>query len=453
MPLDIRYFRVQEGGNPDQIKSSEIKRGRDGSIVDKVIEIDQSWKSNTHKLEQIRSLFNAANKSIGQRKKIDSKDPCDDIKADADRIKKEIPVQETLVQEISAERNELLKSVGNIVLPDVPISKDEASNKVVKRWGIPRKIKCDGSPGKRFHHQLLQMIKGFDAQRGVNIVGHRGYFMRGMGVRLNFALYSYGLNFLISRGYMPVQPPYFMNRSVMAETAELADFEETLYKIEGKKGDDGEEDKFLIATSEQPISAYHRGEHLSNFPIKYVGMSSCFRKEAGAHGKDTWGLFRIHQFEKIEQFCITDSSLEESDKMHEEMLKTCEEFYQSLELPYQVVAIVSGALNDAAAKKYDLEAWFPGYEAYRELVSCSNCTDYQSRALGIKAGFKKQGEREQQQFVHMLNGTLCATQRCMCCILENYQNESGVRVPRVLQPYMQGLEFIPFEEPLAKPGS
>eukprot|EP00916_Digyalum_oweni_P021988 GHVL01036440.1.p1 GENE.GHVL01036440.1~~GHVL01036440.1.p1 ORF type:complete len:367 (-),score=70.91 GHVL01036440.1:535-1635(-) len=361
MPLDIRYFRVQEGGNPDQIKSSEIKRGRDGSIVDKVIEIDQSWKSNTHKLEQIRSLFNAANKSIGQRKKIDSKDPCDDIKADADRIKKEIPVQETLVQEISAERNELLKSVGNIVLPDVPISKDEASNKVVKRWGIPRKIKCDGSPGKRFHHQLLQMIKGFDAQRGVNIVGHRGYFMRGMGVRLNFALYSYGLNFLISRGYMPVQPPYFMNRSVMAETAELADFEETLYKIEGKKGDDGEEDKFLIATSEQPISAYHRGEHLSNFPIKYVGMSSCFRKEAGAHGKDTWGLFRIHQFEKIEQFCITDSSLEESDKMHEEMLKTCEEFYQSLELPYQVVAIVSGALNDAAAKKYDLEAWFPGY--------------------------------------------------------------------------------------------
>ena len=183
-------------------------------------------------------------------------------------------------------------------------------------------------------------------------------------------------------------------------------------------------------------------------PIRYSGFSSCFRKEAGAHGKDNWGIFRVHQFEKIEQFIICKP--EESWAMHEEMIKVSEEFYQSLELPYQVISIVSGALNDAAAKKYDLEAWFPGYGAFRELVSCSNCTDYQSRCLDIKCGQNTkevmtiviQGER---RFVHMLNGTLTATERTLCCILENYQTEAGVKVPTVLQPYV-GTDFIPYIE-------
>eukprot|EP01066_Platyproteum_vivax_P014804 Platyproteum_vivax@DN6615_c0_g1_i1.p1 len=270
-------------------------------------------------------------------------------------------------------------------------------------------------------------------------------------MRLNFALFSYGLNFLLSKGFYPIQPPFFMNRSVMAETAELADFEETLYRLEGKKNEAGEveeEEKYLIATSEQPISAFHRHEHVdtTTLPLRYCGASSCFRKEAGAHGKDTWGVFRVHQFDKIEQFCITEPSMDASEKMQQEMVAVSEEFYQTLDLPYQVIAIVSGALNDAAAKKYDLEAWFPGYDAYRELVSCSNCTDYQSRSLGIKHGYKKQGEKEEQQFCHMLNGTLCATQRCMSCILENYQTETGINVPKILQPYMQNCDFIPFIE-------
>jgi len=182
----------------------------------------------------------------------------------------------------------------------------------------------------------------------------------------------------------------------------------------------------LIATSEQPISALHREEWLDakELPYRYAGYSSCFRKEAGAHGKDTWGIFRVHQFEKIEQFIICKR--EDSWNFHDEMIKTAEEFYQSLELPYRVINIVSGALNDAAAKKYDLEAWFPGYETYRELVSCSNCTDFQSRALDISYGTKKQGDDKGNQgddkgkhFVHMLNATLCATERTMCCILEN----------------------------------
>jgi len=176
-------------------------------------------------------------------------------------------------------------------------------------------------------------------------------------------------------------------------------------------------------------------------PIKYAGISPCFRKEAGAHGKDVWGIFRVHQFEKVEQFVITTP--EESWKMHEEMIKVSEEFYQSLGLPYRIVNIASGALNDAAAKKYDLEAWFPGYNSYRELVSCSNCTDYQSRSANIRLRSDKSKD-DTKKYVHMLNGTLSATERTMCCILENYQTDKGVKVPEVLIPYV-GLEFLPYK--------
>jgi seryl-tRNA synthetase len=209
---------------------------------------------------------------------------------------------------------------------------------------------------------------------------------------------------------------------------------------------------YLIATSEQPISALYRGEWLgpADVPQRFAGVSSCFRKEAGAHGRDVWGIFRVHQFEKVEQFCIT--SPEKSWAMHDEMIIQAEEFYKNLELPYQVVNICSGELNDAAAKKYDLEAWFPGYNAFRELVSSSNCTDFQSRGLEIryneqgKKGKEEKDGHKEKTYVHMLNATLCATERTMCCILENYQTENGVRVPTVLQPFMGGIDFIPYNE-------
>lgn len=182
------------------------------------------------------------------------------------------------------------------------------------------------------------------------------------------------------------------------------------------------EDNYLIATSEQPICGFHMGEWLEekSLPLRYSGVSTCFRKEAGSHGKDTWGIFRVHQFEKVEQFVIVEGDLETSKKMQEEMSAVAEEFYQSLGFPYQVISIVSGALNNAAIKKLDLECWFPGYNAYRELVSCSNCTDYQSRSMEIRCGQKKLGDRE-KKYVHMLNSTLCATGRAICCLLETYQ--------------------------------
>ncbi|KAM3290555.1 serine-tRNA ligase [Capsicum chacoense] len=213
------------------------------------------------------------------------------------------------------------------------------------------------------------------------------------------------------------------------------------------KGDD----KYLIATAEQPLCAYHLDDwiHPSQLPIRYAGYSSCFRKEAGSHGHDTLGMFRVHQFEKAEQFCLTSPRGDDSWDMHEEMLKNSEEFFQQLKIPYQVVAIVSGALNDAAAKKYDLEGWYPASLTYREPVSCSNCTDYQSRKLEIRFGQKK-GNKDTKQYVHLLNSTLTATERTICCILENYQREDGVEIPEVLRPYMGGKTFMPFQAPPAK---
>jgi seryl-tRNA synthetase len=213
---------------------------------------------------------------------------------------------------------------------------------------------------------------------------------------------------------------------------------------------------YLIATSEQPLAALHVDEWMdpATLPVRYGGVSSCFRKEAGAHGKDTWGIFRVHQFEKVEQFVIT--SPETSWEMHEEMLKTSEEFYQSLGIPYQVVVIVSGELNNAAAKKYDLEGWYPGFQEFRELVSCSNCTDYQARRMEIRYGAPKKDD-DTKHYVHMLNSTLTATGRTICAILENNQTDKGINVPPALQPFLAGyLEdatFIPFvnEPPKEKP--
>jgi len=287
------------------------------------------------------------------------------------------------------------------------------------------------------------MIGGYEPERGQAVAGHRGYFLTGPGVQLNLALQQYGLNFLMKKGYTPVYAPFFMKKEMMARTAQLSEFDEALYHVKGS----GEEEYYLIATSEQPISAMHHKEWMdpNNLPLQYAGISTCFRKEAGSHGKDAWGIFRVHQFEKIEQFvyCAPD----ESWAKHEEMIGIAQEFYESLELPYHVVNIVSGELNNAAAKKYDLEAWFPTLGCYRELVSASNCTDYQARGMETRFGQttnKGQGDVKKKEYCHMLNATLCATSRTICCILENYQTDEGIRVPKVLQPYLGGLELIKY---------
>lgn len=350
-------------------------------------------------------------------------------------------------QKAEQQMREKVNTIGNIVHESVPVSDDEANNETIRTW-TPEGVTVDESKKAALsHHEVLTRLDGYDPDRGTKISGHRGYFLRNYGVFLNQAMINYGLDFLAKREYIPLQAPVMMNKEVMARTAQLSQFDEELYKVM-----DGDDEKYLIATSEQPISAYHSNEWFEQpseqLPKRYAGYSSCFRREAGSHGKDAWGIFRVHAFEKIEQFCITEP--EKSWDEFDRMIGISEEFYKSLGLPYRLVSIVSGELNNAAAKKYDLEAWFPYQSEYKELVSCSNCTDYQSRNLEIRCGVKKMNERE-KKYVHCLNSTLCATERAICCILENYQTEDGLKIPEPLRKYIPGEpDFIPYVKELPK---
>ncbi|XP_059438843.1 serine--tRNA ligase [Corylus avellana] len=432
--LDINLFRVEKGGNPDLIRESQRRRFANVEIVDEVIKLDKEWRQLQFELENLRKDFNKINKQIAQLR-IAGEDTSAMIKNTEDN-KKSAAEKEAEVRELLKQLNSKLEVIGNFVHDSVPVSNDEANNAVVRSWGEKRL-----EPKLKNHVELVELLGIADLKKGTDVAGGRGFYLKGDGVRLNQALINFGLDFLEKRGYTALQTPFFMRKDIMAKCAQLAQFDEELYKVTGE-GDD----KYLIATAEQPLCAYHLDDwiHPSELPLRYAGYSSCFRKEAGSHGRDTLGIFRVHQFEKVEQFCITGPDNGESWAMHEEMIKNSEDFYQMLNIPYQIVAIVSGALNDAAAKKYDLEAWFPASQTYRELVSCSNCTDYQSRRLEIRCGQKKSNEQA-KKYVHLLNSTLTATERTMCCILENYQKEDGVEVPAALREFMGGKSFLPFK--------
>ncbi|TYG84070.1 hypothetical protein ES288_D01G220100v1 [Gossypium darwinii] len=432
--LDINLFREEKGHNPEIIRESLRRRYANVQDVDAIIDLDKVYRQLLYELENLRKEFNKINKQVAQLK-IAKQDATETI-AKTEEVKQEIAEKDVEVKDSWAVLKSKLEKIGNLVHDSVPVSDDEANNAVIRTWGEKRL-----EPKLKNHVELVELLGIADTKKGADVAGGRGYYLKGDGVRLNQALINFGLDFLEKRGYTALQTPFFMRKDVMAKCAQLAQFDEELYKVTGE-GDD----KYLIATAEQPLCSYHVDDWIqpSELPIRYAGYSSCFRKEAGSHGRDTLGIFRVHQFEKVEQFCITSPNGNESWDMHEEMIKNSEDFYQMLKLPYQVVVIVSGALNDAAAKKYDLEAWFPASQTYRELVSCSNCTDYQSRRLEIRYGQKKNNEQV-KQYVHLLNSTLTATERTICCILENYQKEDGVEIPEVLRPFMGGKSFLPFK--------
>ncbi len=305
----------------------------------------------------------------------------------------------------------------------VPIGKDETANKEIKKWGnIPTfdfEIKD--------HIDLTQSLDLVDLERAAKVSGARFYYLKNQLVRLNQALLQFALDFLTEKNYTPIQTPFLINRSAMEGAIIAQDFEEVIYKIEG-------EDLYLIGTSEHAVASMHSDEIIDGkkLPLRYAGVSTCFRKEAGAHGRDQKGIFRVHQFEKVEQFVFTRP--EDSWHEHERMLAIAEEFYQKIEIPYRIMLLSSGDLGKVSAKTYDLEAWMAGQKSYREIVSCSNCLDFQARRLKIRFRDKT---NEQPQYLHSLNSTLVATTRTMVAIIENFQTKDGhITVPKVLQKYV-----------------
>ncbi|CAH8546211.1 unnamed protein product [Dicrocoelium dendriticum] len=398
----------------------------------------------SHLLDTLQSLDedHASPLSVGDLKKLSV------------RVDEELKSVQDLMLSLEAKRQEALYEVANLLHMDVPVSNDETDNSVLRTFG-------DCAREKKYSHvDLVTLVDGFDGERGTLVSGARGYYLKGPLVFLEQAIIQLALRMLQERGFTALYTPFFMCKDAMQAVAQLSQFDEELYKVVGRRegvvkkpgeaASNAEEEKYLIATSEQPIAAFHRNEWLplDRLPIKYAGISTCFRQEVGSHGRDTRGIFRVHQFEKVEQFCITSPHDNLSWEMFHEMIANAEAFHQALGIPYRIVSIVSGELNNAAAMKYDLEAWFPGSRAFRELVSCSNCTDYQSRRLAIRYGQTKKMNKN-VEYVHMLNATMCATTRVICAILENYQTEDCIIVPEAIRQFMPTAyqERIPFVQP------
>ncbi|KAI5162608.1 seryl-tRNA synthetase [Nematocida ausubeli] len=421
------------------VMESESNRFRGTERAAKVVDMIEERIKIRYTMEQLNKEMNNLTRETMKYFKVKKEETPEEKKNKEELLAKIAEVKEkkaACAVELNIkeeETNNVAREIGNILDKSVFIHDDEDNNPVIMQ--TEKRDKEFWPKELLSYDQVLDKLGVVDTERGTKIAGHRGYFLRGAGVVLTQSLIRYAMDFLRKSDYTLIQTPFMMSRESMKKTSQLSDFDDQLYKI------DGANDLYLIATSEQPLSAQHEGEWLkeSELPIKYCGYSTCFRKEAGAHGKDNRGIFRVHQFEKIEQFLIT--SPEESENEFNKMVDRSKAFYDSLGLSYRVVSIVSGALNNAAAIKYDLEALFPASQRYRELVSCSNCTDYQSRDLNVR--YRPNESTEEKQFVHMLNGTLCAIQRTLCCLVENYQTEGGLIVPEVLVPYV-GESFIPF---------
>jgi seryl-tRNA synthetase len=343
------------------------------------------------------------------------------------------------VNAAEAERDALLMRLPNLMHPAVPQGPDESGNVTLRTWGeaVPHPFAA------RSHVDLLAELGVADLERAARVAGARFAYLKGDLVRVAQGLVHLALAHLGERGFEPVVPPYLLRRAAVEGATDLADFEDVIYKVEG-------EDLYLAATSEHALGAMHMGEIIetAELPIRYAGVSPCFRKEAGAHGKDTRGIFRVHQFEKVEQFVFMDPEAPEgapgagvsSWDVHEALIQNAETIYQALEVPYRVVDICTGDLGTVAARKFDLEAWMPVQGAYREVVSCSNCTDYQARRWNIRT---RDNPGSDTRFVHTLNSTAIAVERTLVAILENHQQEDGsVVVPRALRPYAFGLERI-----------
>ena len=419
--IDIKVFRE----NPKLIKESNKKRGLETKDVDSVIKTDDEYRKLQTEVQQLKQKRNLVTEDIAKLKK-DGKSTAKQIK-EMGKAAQEIKETDEKISILFDERENLRKKIPNILDSEVPQGKDEKDNKELRKWGTLPKF--DFAP--KGHADIVEELGIADIKRAAKVSGARFYYLKNELVMLNLALQKFALEFLMKKGFAPVQTPYMLNRAALGGAVSLKDFEESIYKIDS-------EELYLIGTSEHALAAMHQDEVVDvREPIKYAGISSCFRKEAGSHGKDTKGIFRVHTFEKIEQFGLCRP--EDEKKVFDEFIRNQEEIFKLLKLPYRVVALCSGDMGSSMAKTHDLEAWFPEQKTYRELGSTSTARDYQSNKLNIKYI----NEKNERNHVYTLNGTAMSVQRTMCCIVENYQQKDGsIKIPDVLVPYMNGIKEI-----------
>lgn len=412
--------------NPQIIRDMLEKRNVEFPLND-VVDLDKKRRDLIVKTQELRHKKNVLSKQISDKKK--EKDHISNELLEMKEIGSELRNLDLQMSATETKFNELIFSVPNLLDESVPIGKNSEDNVLVKVFGDIKK--------KNFRYQdhvdLSNSLGLLDLDRAAKVAGARFYFLKNDLVKLNQALINYALDYLAENGYTLIQPPFMIRGDAIKGAVILNDFQDVIYKID-------QEDLYMIGTSEHAIASMHMEEILDGkkLPIRYGGLSPCFRKEAGAHGKDMKGIFRVHQFEKVEQFVY--SNPESSNAEHERMLSLTEKYYQNLNLPYRVMLLCSGDTGKISSKTYDLEAWMPGQDAYREIVSCSNCKEYQARRLSIR--YRDRIDQE-TQFVHTLNSTLVATERTMVAILENYQTaDGGVIIPEALRKYMSDISEI-----------
>lgn len=418
--LDIRLVRA----SPDMVKADLMKRNDLEKIawVDDLLAKDARSRELKVATDQLRQRRNTIARDINAARKAGQ--DAADLMAEAASLPQKIKDCDAEQEEIRNTTRSYLMRLPNILHESVPTGKDDTENVELKRVGTPRTFAYE----IKNHGQLAAEQGWADFERATKTSGAGFYFLKGNLALLDMALQRYAIDLLVQKGYTPVIPPYMINRTSYEGVTDLGDFEKVMYKIDG-------DDAYLIATSEHPIGAMYQDEIFEekDLPLRFAGISPCFRREIGAHGLDTKGLFRVHQFTKVEQFVYCKA--EDSWRIHEELLANAEEIFMTLGLPYRVVNICTGDIGTVAAKKYDIEVWMPRENAYKEVVSCSNCTAYQAVRLNIKV--RDKSDFESKHWVHTLNSTAIATSRVLRAILENCQQEDGsVILPAVIRPYM-----------------
>jgi seryl-tRNA synthetase len=424
--LDIKLIRE----NPQLVKDNLAKRGNPDCLqmLDELIANDKEWRLNLTKLNELRHQRKQVTIEIAKLKKVGEEADVEVSKAQD--IDQTVTGMEKTVTLQEQKTHDYLMQLPNLLDEKVPLGKDANDNVEIKKWGT---IPTYNFPIKN-HIDLALALDQIDMERAGKVSGARFFYLKNQVAQLDIALMSFAIEELTNKGYSAIIPPYLMTRKAYEGVTAMGDFADVLYKVEN-------EDLYLIATSEHPMAAMYMNEVLleQDMPVKLAGISTCFRKEAGAHGKDTRGIFRTHQFNKIEQFIFCKP--EDSAKLHEELIRNAEEILQKLELPYHVVNVCTGDIGTVAAKKYDIEAWMPAQNGYREVVSCSNCTDYQGRRLGIR--YREKEGAAPKGFVHTLNSTAIATGRTIVALIENNQRADGsINIPTVLRKYMGNSEKI-----------